>query len=99
MAGSGVTSGYPDGTFKPGANVSRAAMAAFLYRFEDEPSFTPPGTATFPDVGTGHAFFTEVEWMVDAGITGGYPDHTFRPGASVTRQSMAAFLFRLVHPT
>jgi hypothetical protein len=99
MVRDGITTGYLDGTFKPGAKVSRAAMAAFLYRFEGEPTFLPPGTATFPDVGLSHTFSIEVEWMVSEGITGGYPDNTFRPGSSVTRQSMAAFLYRLTHPT
>jgi hypothetical protein len=98
MVDAEITSGYSDGTFRPGANVSRAAMAAFLYRYEGEPTFTPPGTPTFPDVGSSHAFFDEIEWMVDAGITGGYQDGTFRPAASVTRQSMAAFLYRLSNP-
>jgi hypothetical protein len=98
MVREGITTGYAGGTFKPGANVSRAAMAAFLYRFEGEPPFPDPLTATFPDVGVSHTFFTEVQWMVAEGITGGYSDNTFRPAASVTRQSMAAFLYRLTHP-
>jgi hypothetical protein len=99
MVGEGITTGYPDDTFKPGSRVSRGAMAAFLYRQEDPPSFVPPTTPTFPDVGATHPFFLEVQWMVSEGITGGFPDGTFRPAASVTRQSMAAFLYRLTHPT
>ncbi|OWY59808.1 hypothetical protein B7486_72575, partial [cyanobacterium TDX16] len=90
----GITTG-DDGLFRPSAPVSRAAMAAFMFRFQDEPTgpFPNPG---FTDVGAGHPFFEEISWMADAGITTGFTDGTFRPAAPVTRQSMAAFLFRLL---
>jgi hypothetical protein len=93
MDDAGVTTGYEDGTFKPSASVSRAAMAAFLYRLSGD-SYDPPESATFPDVPTTHPFFLEVEWLEDSGITGGYLDGTFRPAAPVTRQAMAAFVYR-----
>jgi hypothetical protein len=70
-------------------------MAAFLYRFEGEPAFTPPIFPSFPDVPTSHPFYKEIEWLVAAGITTGFPDGNFRPGAEVSRQAMAAFLHRL----
>jgi hypothetical protein len=69
-------------------------MAAFLYRLSMEPAFTPPFPPTFSDVGTSHPFRLEIEWLVDNAVTGGFPDGTYKPGASVTRQSMAAFLHR-----
>jgi len=90
-----VTTGFPDGTYKPSSGVTRSAMAAFLFRLSgDEGSYTPPGAATFPDVSTAHPFFLEVEWLEDSGITGGYDDGTFRPSSPVTRQAMAAFVYR-----
>jgi hypothetical protein len=55
------------------------------------PSCTPP---TFPDVGSKHPFFDDVCWMDQMGITTGFSDGTYRPSAPVTRQSMAAFLYR-----
>jgi len=97
MVQEGVTGGFPNGTFKPGGLVSRAAMAAFLYRFDGEPAFTPPGAPSFPDVALTHPFFTEIEWMAGEEITGGFLDGTFRPSGNVTRQSMAAFLFRFAN--
>ena len=42
-----------------------------------------------------HTFYDEIEWLADSGITTGYPDGTFRPGAPVTRQAMAAYLERV----
>jgi uncharacterized protein (DUF1800 family) len=95
MADAGISTGYADGTYRPGDPVTRQAMSAFLYRLEGEPAFTPPGTPTFTDVGTGHSFFKEIEWMNAEGITTGYPGGLFKPGLAVTRQAMSAFLYRL----
>ena len=95
MAAEGISNGYGDGTFRPGAAVSRQAMAAFMYRAAGEPTFTPPVTATFSDVPTTHQFFAAVEWMAAEGISTGYGDGTFRPTAPVSRQAMSAFLARL----
>jgi hypothetical protein len=57
--------------------------------------WAPPDVASFSDVGTGHPFFSDVEWLVAEGIADGYPDDSFRPTAPVSRQAMAAFLHRL----
>jgi hypothetical protein len=92
-ADEGITTGYQDGTFRPGAVVSRQAAVAFLHRLVD-PSFAAPGAATFDDVSPDHPFFLEVEWAADEGITTGYGDDTFMPAATVTRQATAAFLHR-----
>jgi hypothetical protein len=93
LADSGITGGFSDGTFRPGQVVSRGSMAAFLYRAADSPS-TTPGAPSFDDVPGSHPFFDEIEWLADTGITGGFPDGTYRPAVVVSRGSMAAFLFR-----
>ena len=49
----------------------------------------------FSDVGTGHPFFAEIMWMDANGISTGFDDGTYRPSASVTRQAMSAFMYRL----
>lgn len=41
-----------------------------------------------------HPFFDEIGWLVDEGIATGYADGTFRGAAAVSRQAMAAFLYR-----
>ena len=94
LASTGITTGWPDGTFRPSASVERQAMAAFLYRFADEPEFTDPPTASFVDVPTTSPFFTEIEWLASTRITTGWSDGTFRPTNRVERQAMAAFLMR-----
>ncbi len=97
MADNGVTTGYADGTFRPVAAISRQAMAAFLYRLAGSESGPDPTctTSPFPDVPVDHTFCGEIDWMVDAGITGGYDDGTFRPAAAISRQAIAAFLYRM----
>jgi hypothetical protein len=89
----GLANGYSDGTFRPGASVSRQATVAFLHRLSQTP---PPrsGAPGFRDVPTGHTFRTPILWASGDGITTGWPDGTFRPGLEVSRQAMAAFIYR-----
>jgi hypothetical protein len=48
----------------------------------------------FPDVPDSNGFHDDISWLVDAGVTEGFPDGTYRPGSPVTRGSMAAFIHR-----
>jgi hypothetical protein len=50
---------------------------------------------TFCDVSPNHPFFDEIEWVAGEGIASGYANGDFQPLAAVSRQAMAAFLFRL----
>lgn len=90
VAAAGITTGFPDGTFRPGAAVTRAQMATFLVRALDLRSGSAPG---FRDV-VGSVHEDAVRAVAAAGITTGYRDGTFRPGADVTRGQMASFLSR-----
>ena len=94
MADAEVSRGYTDGSYRPTRAVSRGEMSAFVYRALGSPEFEPPATPSFSDVGSGHTFFTEIEWMAQTGVTLGYTDGTYRPSRSVLRQAMAAFLYR-----
>jgi hypothetical protein len=49
----------------------------------------------FTDVSTGHPFFGEIMWMDANDISTGFDDGTYRPSASVSRQAMSAFMYRL----
>jgi RHS repeat-associated protein len=95
LVAEGVTTGYDDGTFRPTNDITRGAMAAFFYRYIQPVGFTPPATPSFTDVPITHPFFLEIEWLAQSGITTGFDDDTFRPGASITRQAIAAFVFRI----
>jgi len=102
LRGTGITTGNPNGDYLPAAAVSRQAMAAFLYRTH----LTKPGTsptsactvAPFPDVPVSHPFCREIKWLKSSGVTGGFSDGTFKPGANVERQAMAKFLYRMAYP-
>jgi len=98
LATSGITGGYPDGTFRPTDAVQRQAMAAFLYRSAGNPNGSKPActgaTPPFTDVPLDHPFCGEIQWLAGTGITKGYPDETFKPTSTVQRQAMAAFLYR-----
>jgi hypothetical protein len=100
MYDQGISTGYVDSngvrTYQPTANVSRRAMAAFLYRKAGSPSFTPPVMPSFSDVSATAQFYKEIEWMKSQGITTGNANGTYAPDNPVSRQAMAAFLYRSV---
>jgi hypothetical protein len=90
----GWTTGFGDATYRPAAGVTRQAMAAFLMRVT---SFTPTScpTTPFSDVPLSNVFCPHIQWDKLNGVVSGFGDGTFRPGALVTRQAMAAFLYRV----
>ena len=90
----GIASGYPGSFFLPAAPVTRQALSAFLYRASGANVETQCASAPFTDVPATHPFCSQIQWMVDQGLAGGYPDGSFHPGATVSRQAMAAFLYR-----
>lgn len=91
MAAKGISTGFADGTFRPSSNVTRADMAAFLYRLAGEPEFTD--TSDFIDV-SGIAHEKAIRWLGTVGISTGYSDKTFRPYSNITRADAAAMLHR-----
>ena len=97
----GISTGslQSDGTviFDPAGPVRREAMAAFLYRAAGRPDFTAPTTSPFLDVSTDDPFYKEIAWAASEGIAQGTAvagGFEFRPAESVTREAMAAFLYR-----
>ncbi|MDN4473970.1 S-layer homology domain-containing protein [Demequina zhanjiangensis] len=95
LANEGITSGVGDGTrFAPNSEVTRGQMAAFLYKMAGSPSYSPPSSASFPDVPRSHTFFKHIEWLAESGITNGYGSGLFGPSDQVTRGQMAAFLYK-----
>ena len=92
MAELGLSTGYADGTFGPTLPVSRQAMAAFLHRMAGEPDAAVP--SSFSDVTAGNRFAEAIAWLEDADIADGYADGTFGTTLPISRQAMAAFLYR-----
>ncbi|WP_341395379.1 S8 family serine peptidase [Arthrobacter sp. G119Y2] len=94
MADEDLTTGYPDGTYRPAGSVNRDAMAAFLYRLAGSPAFDAPDVSPFTDIAPDAQFYKEISWLASTEISTGYPDGTFRPVAPVARDAMAAFMNR-----
>jgi len=89
----------PDGSviFGPADSITREAMAAFIYRFLDEPPFEPPTVSPFSDLEPGAAFYPEITWLEAEGIAPGKDaggEALFRPTEMVTREVMAWWLYR-----
>jgi plastocyanin len=81
-------SGYADGSFRPGANITRGQITKVLVLAQGW-ALGAPAAATFRDVPPGSAFFPYVETAVAHGILSGYDDETFRPFNNVTRGQIA----------
>ena len=91
-----ITTGYSDGTYRPYNTVTRAQMATFIVRAkEGEPPTDYCDTGSpFPDVPANSPTCKYIKRFFELGITTGYPDGTYRPGNTVIRRQMAAFLDR-----
>lgn len=89
----GVVHGYQDGTFRPGKKMTRAEVAAVLYR-QAEPEHTAPAKSPFTDVTPESSQYEAITWLNQRRITTGRGDGTFAPDADVTRAEIAAFLQR-----
>ena len=94
MADEGLATGFDDGNFRPGDPVDRQSVAAFLHRLIYDGAEPLCTAAPFPDVPMSHLFCTPITWLVENEVAAGYPDGTFRPTTAVTRQELAAFLYR-----
>lgn len=105
MSESGISTGTAQGSGKPKYDpktaVSREAMAAFLFRMEQESAYRAPSVSRFADVRTNHKFYRQISWMYDTGLSTGVKQPAgkpkYQPGAGVSREAMAAFIYRLEH--
>jgi hypothetical protein len=83
--------------YKPTDPVSRQAMSAFLHRYDGDVPATLP-SPYFADVGTSHAFYDDIQWMAQEGLSLGTPNPPgkplYKPTSAVSRQAMSAFLHR-----
>jgi hypothetical protein len=89
----GVVEGFRDGTYRPGANVTRAQMASYIARaMEEIGAELEDNGNNYPDVNEGDTHTENINKLTDAGIVRGFGDGTYRPQANVTRQQMAQFI-------
>lgn len=88
----GMMKGVTDTTFAPQQTTTRAMIVTMLYRLEGEPAVDT--NASFTDVTTGAYYENAVAWAAANGIVTGYSDSEFAPNNAITREQMAAILYR-----
>ena len=85
----GMLGGYPDGTFRPDAPITRAEFAAIALAFAYDPA---SASCSYTDVSTSAWYYTYVAQATTYGWIGGYPDGSFRPNNSITRAEVAVIV-------
>lgn len=92
----GIIAGYPDGTFKPDGEITRAEMSKMINLTLGYTDFE--GAAGFPDVTEKNWYYVYALAAQKQGYVEGYEDKTFRGSNNITRQEMCAILNRLLKP-
>lgn len=87
-----IITGYPDGTFQPTHELTRAELAAMVVKaLKLETPAT--GTTGFTDVTSQHWAAQDIAAITSAGIMFGYGNGSFRPDAPITREEMVLVLY------
>ncbi len=91
--GKGYVKGFPDGTFRPDDNITRAEFMTIVNRgFELSKSVQ----VSFKDTKPNDWFYNEIGIAVNAGYIKGFADNTIKPLANISRQEAAIILARLL---
>ena len=88
----GIAAGKTAATFDPSGACTWGQAVTFLWRAAGKPEVS--SGAAFSDVAADAYCAQAVRWAASLGIVTGYADGGFRPNATVTREQMAAILFR-----
>ncbi len=88
----GLMNGTSANTFSPDMTTTRGMIVTILYRMEGEPAVTDQNP--FSDVKAGSYYDKAITWGAANGIIRGYGNDKFGPDDNITREQMAAILFR-----
>lgn len=86
--------GYPDGSFKPDENVTRAQFVTVLYRYAGSPE-TDADTPFTDTSSLSEEFRQAIAWAYSRGLINGVSSDRFAPNAFIQRQEAAKILFLL----
>lgn len=89
----GIMNGYSQDTFGPQNRLSRAQLAQILYNLEGRPQ-TDSVSGSYGDLTPGAWYEDAISWAVKSGVLSGYADGNMRPNQAVSRQQLAAMLYR-----
>lgn len=87
----GLMKGVSDDRFAPGEGTTRGMLVTMLFRFEGAEA---GATAKFSDVQAGQWYSDAVAWASSNGVVSGFADGSFGPNADITREQLAAVLYR-----
>ena len=90
----GLVSGYPDGTFLPDANITRAEVTALINKLEL--SAVNQNSTVFTDVPSYEWYYDIIHNAVNSGLVSGYEDNTFQPQKNITRFEAISIVSRMV---
>ena len=102
LNGMGVFKGYPDGTFKPEGNITRAEVATIVYRIytadvaKNDKSGLYATYNKFSDMAGASWAAGYIGYCANAALVKGYPDGTFKPSGNVTGYEVLAMILRAV---
>ena len=88
----GLMQGVSEDFFQSATTTTRGMIATILYRMEGEPAVK--NASSFRDVADGMYYSNAVAWAATNGIVNGYADGTFQPDQTISREQMAAILYR-----
>lgn len=88
-----VMEGFSSTQFGADRAYTRAEVVTILWNLKGRPT---PGAATraYTDVNSGHWAYNAIVWATNNGYAEGYPNGSFQPSSSVTREEMVVFLWR-----
>lgn len=87
----GLMNGVGNGMFEPESSMTRAMLVTVLWRYAGSPA---EGTNTFVDVKPNQWYTQAVAWAAKYGVVNGVGHGMFEPDGNVTREQMAAILYR-----
>lgn len=87
----GITSGYPDGSFRPNEVCTRAQFVTFLWRYEGKTVVNISNP--FRDVGQS-PYYQAILWAYSTGVTTGYGNGYFKPDRVCSRAEVVTFIYR-----
>ncbi len=89
----GIFNGTSENKYSPSVKMTRAMLVKALANL-DGYTEAYKGTTPFTDVKSNHWFATAVEWAYETKVTSGKTDTTFAPNENITREQLAAMLYR-----
>ena len=89
----GLIDGYPDGSFRPNGQITRAEFVMILAREAGVDLTSFSGKVPYSDVND-HWGASAIQWATENGVVDGYTDGRFLPDGNISRQELAVMFYR-----